>query len=383
MNGRDAGLALRVSALIAAALVAATAAAAQGLSVSRSGVLIHDGKPFRGIGVNYFDAFYRAVKDGSCRSYEAGFRELGRRHIPFCRILCGGFWPSEQALYENDPKEFFARLDRVVESAKKNEVGLILSLFWTPSTVPDLVGEGAGAWGDAKSKTQAYMRRFVRDVVTRYLHSPAVWGWEFGNEYGLGADLPNASEHRPPVVPSLGTPPTRSERDEWHYFDLQVAYAACAKEIRKFDATRIIETGDSVLRESAWHNRADKSWKLDSPEQQMELLRAVNPDPVDVVSLHLYGNDATRLPLYEAWSKKVRKPLFVGEFGVEAKDPRGRPAFEKLVAAMEGMEQPFAALWVFDFSGQVDTWSVTPGGNRSYQLDEIEAANRRIRRRGP
>lgn len=364
---------------VAAVLIAAGDACGQGLTVNREGVLTHDGRPFRGIGVDYFDAFYRAVKDETSQGYEAGFSELERRHIPFCRILCGGFWPSEQALYSKNPKEFFSRLDRVIKSAEQHHVGLILSLFWTPSTVPDLVGEPVSAWGDVSSKTQAYTRRYVRDVVTRYRRSSAVWGWEFGNEYGLAADLPNAKDQRPPIATNLGTPPTRSETDDLHWSDLQVAYTAFAKEIRRWDSRRIIETGDSILRESAWHNRAEKSWQRDTAEQQTEMLGLANPGPVDVVSIHTYGNDSDRLPLYEAWCKRARKPLFVGEFGAEEKGPASRSTFEKLLSAVEHMGQPFGALWVYDFGGQADTWSVTGSGPRSYQLDAIEAANRRIR----
>jgi endo-1,4-beta-mannosidase len=39
------------------------------------------------------------------------------------------------------------------------------------------------------------MRAYVRDVVERYKDSPAVWGWEFGNEYNIPTDLP---DERPP-----------------------------------------------------------------------------------------------------------------------------------------------------------------------------------------
>ena len=356
----------------------AVVAHCQGLSVRRDGVLIHDGKPFRGIGVDYFDAFYRTVTNGKATSYEAGFKELRKRQIPFCRILCGGFWPSEQALYTQNRGEFFARLDAVVRSAERNRVGLILSMFWTPSTVPDLVGEPVSNWGNLNSKTIDYMRRYVRDVATRYRKSRAIWGWEFGNEYALGADLPNARDNRPPVVPTLGTPNSRSANDEWRYSDLHVAYLAFAKEIRRYDRTRMIESGDSVLRESAWHNRSERSWKLDTAEQQESLMAEINPDPIDVISIHTYGNDGNRISAYQAWGKKVHKPLFVGEFGAETKDSNAKATFEKLLHAIEQMEQPFAALWVYDFSGQADSWTVTADGPRSWQLDEIQAANLRL-----
>ncbi|MBM4040246.1 MAG: hypothetical protein FJ290_17205, partial [Planctomycetes bacterium] len=46
---------------------------ALGLTVARDGTLLHEGKPFRGIGVNYFDAFYRTLRNPADVSYREGF----------------------------------------------------------------------------------------------------------------------------------------------------------------------------------------------------------------------------------------------------------------------------------------------------------------------
>lgn len=365
--------------LVLAFIIAmASTAYGQGLTVRKDGLLVHDGKPFQGIGVNYFDAFYRTLKDPNTTSYEQGFGELSRRHIPFCRIMAGGFWPIEQAHYTKDPVGFFARFDKVVRSAERNHVGLILSLFWNPSTVPDLVHEPVNAWGDSGSKTIAYMRRYVQDVVTRYRTSPAIWGWEFGNEYALGADLPNAAENRPPVVTSAGTPAARTAEDEWHYPDLATAYALFAKEVRRYDRSRIIESGDSVLRESAWHNRHEHTWQSDTSVQQAELLEEIDRAPIDVLSVHAYGADADRLSQYQIWAREARQPLFVGEFGVESKTPNAQSVFRHILDTIEHLDHAFAALWVYDFDGQADTWNVTSAGPRAWQLDAIEAANQRL-----
>jgi len=32
-------------------------------------------------------------------------------------------------------------------------------------------------WANPKSKTQTWMRQFVREVVTRYHDHPAIWAW--------------------------------------------------------------------------------------------------------------------------------------------------------------------------------------------------------------
>ena len=248
------------------------------------GVLLQGGTPYRGIGVNYFDAFARTLKDHKDTSYDAGFRVLAENRIPFARFMCTGFWPAEMELYVKDKAKYFELLDGVVHAAQKHGVGLIPSLFWYIPTVPDLVHESCDQWGNPNSKTHEFMRTYTREVVTRYLDSPAIWGWEFGNEFDLSADLPNAKEHLPPVVPQLGTAQTRSDRDILTHEMVRTAFREFAKEIRKYDRTRMICTGNSIPRPSAWHQMREGTWTKDSPEQYAQVLAEDNPDPVDTIT---------------------------------------------------------------------------------------------------
>ena len=254
------------------------AAANLGLILREDGVLLRKGRPYRAIGVNYFDAFVRHLHNPKDESFDAGFKALAERGIPFARICGCGFWPSEQKLYQQNSKEFFVRFDEVVRSAERHSIGLVPSLFWNLSTVPDLVCEPVNQWGNPQSKTHQYMRSYVHGMVTRYSNSPAIWGWEFGNEYNLSADLPNAAEHRPQVVPQLGTPTTRSQNDELSVENVRIALAAFATEVRKYERHRVIFTGNSIPRGSAWHNWKEKSWAADTPEQFALMLREDSPN---------------------------------------------------------------------------------------------------------
>jgi hypothetical protein len=368
----------QMASFLVRSLDASSPGRAYGLSVSAEGVLVLDGQPFRGIGVNYFDAFYRHVKDPDDTTFAEGFRALADAGIPFARLMAGGFWPVEQRLYLDDRVEFFRRFDRVVRAAEMHGVGLIPSLFWHPATAPDLVGEPVSAWGDPTSRTHAYMRTYVRDVVTRYSRSPAVWGWEFGNEYTLGADLPNASEHRPPVHPDLGTAPTRSELDDLTHEMVRAAFTAFAQEVRRHDPHRVVSTGDSIPRDSAWHNWKEGTWTLDTPEQFAEMLLGNNPDPVDLVSIHAYMDDTPRIADAAAVAAGMPKPLFIGEFGAYGTGPETEAWFSESLRAVEASGAPLAALWVFDFAGQPE-WSVTPTNERAWQLEAIARANQRMR----
>jgi inosine-uridine nucleoside N-ribohydrolase len=346
-----------------------------GLS-SRHGVLLKDGVPYRGVGVNYFDVFARTLREPNDTSYDEGFRVLAEHRIPFARFMCTGYWPAEMKLYRQDKERYFKLLDGVVRSAQKHGVGLIPSLFWYMPMVPDLVGEPCDQWGNPQSKTHEFMRTYVREVVTRYQDSPAIWGWEFGNEYNLDADLPNAKEHLPPIVPNLGTPPTRGDRDILTHEMIRTAFREFAKAVHTYDRTRIVCTGNSIPRPSAWHQMREGTWAKDSPGQFAEMLAGDNPDPVDTISVHIYADAVDR---FAEAARRIGKPLLVGEFGEPGEGPQTKERFESLLRRMEESEVPLAALWVFDYAGQKE-WSVRPDNPRSYQLQAIGEANARMSR---
>ena len=353
------------------------AAAPLGLTVAADGTLQRSGKAYRGIGVNYFDALYRHLKNPSDLSFDAGFKSLAAAKIPFARFMAGGYWPSEQRLYLTDRTEFFKRFDRVVKAAETHGIGLIPSLFWDTACVPDLVNEPRSAWGNTKSKTHTHMRTYVKDVVSRYRTSPAIWGWEFGNEYTLAASLPNASEWRPPIHPSLGTRSSRGPSDDLTYEMVRTAFTAFATEVRRYDKTRMITTGNAFPRAWAWHNWREGSWTEDSSAQFAEMLTGDNPSPVNVVSVHLYEGDASRLPSAVSVAAAAKKPLFVGEFGVSGPGRTTSAAFTSMLSSIESSGAALAAVWVYDYAAQPE-WSLTRSNARSWQLSAVSQANARV-----
>ena len=365
------------------AIAGAVHADPPGVTLSPDGTLTKDGKPVRAFGVNYFSLFYRTLQNPADTTYEAGLATLAERGIPFVRFMCSGFWPSENQLYMDDREQYFRRLDAVVKAAENHGIGLVPSMFWALSNVPDLVGEPCNQWGNPQSKTIAFMRTYVREVVTRYKDSPAIWGWEFGNEYNLGADLPNATEWRPAVWPTLGTAASRSERDDMTHDMVRSAFAEFAKAVRQYDPYRFITTGNGFPRTSAWHQRAEKSWTTDTPAQYVEMLLGDTPDPVNVISVHAYGEVERIKPTWDI-AKGAKKGLFVGEFGVaKARSPETEKQFADLLGEIERCQIPLAALWVYDFGDQDQEWNVTAANARSWQLAAITEANKRIRASQP
>lgn len=338
----------------------------------RNGALLLRSKPYSGIGVTYFDAFLRHVHDEADTSFEAGFAALAEHNIPFTRFCCGGFWPKDWQQWQTNRKGYFIRLDRVFASAQKHGIGLIPSVCWNLSTFPDLVEEPCDQWGNPQSRTQTMMRRYVGELAGRYASHPALWAWEFGNEYNLPADLPNASDHRPQVAVEMGTAKTRTQRDELTHEQVRAALAAFGREVRKYDKSRVIFSGNSIPRTSAWHQKAERSWKKDSPAQFQEMLRADNPDPLDTLTVHAYeDDDFARLPDAARAAQAARKPLFVGEFGVSGpRTPESERRFAAQLAALRQNRVPLAALWVYDFKHQPEL-SVTATNERAWQLKAL------------
>ena len=298
-----------------------------------------------------------------------------------------GFWPVNWQLYLRDKESYFRRLDQVVHSAEKHQVGLIPSLFWHVPTISDIVGEPLDQLGNQDSRTSAFIRQYTSEVVLRYKDSPAIWGWEFGNEYNLAVDLPNASEHRPQVVPHLKTAHERTARDELSSQAMLVAFSQFASAVRMHDSHRVLITGNSLPRPSAYHNTTEKSWKADSKSQFEEMLLRDNPDPFDLLSVHVYGNtgQAGTTSLEELMatlvdvSQRAKKPIFIGEFGVPNTlgADQEKAQFIEMLDAFETSQVPLAAFWVFDLPGQAE-WNVTAENERSYMLELVGNANQRI-----
>jgi hypothetical protein len=159
----------------------------------------------------------------------------------------------------------------------------------------------------------------------------------------------------------------------------RVAQVAFAREVRKYDLHRMISSGNTMPRPSAWHQKAEKTWTRDTPAQQAEILLGDNSDPIDTLSIHAYEESAPQdIRFAMAVSATCKKPLFVGEFGVQGGGEQVAKEFRTLLEAIEREQVPLAAVWVFDFAQQTDR-TVTESNVRAYQLEALERANRSIR----
>ncbi len=355
---------------------------AEGLSVGRGGVLLKDGRAYRAIGVNCFDAFERVLKNPEDSSLPGEFKKLAEHGVPFVRFAANGFWPVDNRLYFQDKEAYFRELDGVVKAAEQNGLGLIPSLFWNHAAVPDMMHEPISAWGDRKSRTLEFMRAYTREIVERYRHSPAIWAWEFGNEYNNEIDFPDPDKHRAKVEPKLGTATTRSEKDDLTLEMLTTAFKQFVKTVRKLDRDRVILSGNSIPRPAAHHNHAQHNGKPDTPKEWASMLLDQNK-PFPVITVHCYIQAAV-IPVVRQIGLSARKPVFVEEFGPIGPDREaGNQQFRDLLQAIEQSGVPLAALWNFDMRVSSNAWNLTFENQNAWMLKEIADANTRLVGRTP
>jgi len=360
------------------------------LTVSADGVFMRNGKAYQGIGVNYFNAFYRTILNTSDTTYSAGFKYLSNNKIPFVRFSATGFWPNELSLYQTNKALYFSALDKFVKCAERNGVGLIPSLFWFYATVPDLMGEHMNQWANPNSKTIAFMRTYTAEVVSRYKDSPAIWGWEIGNEFNSYCDLlDQAINFLPKVNIAGGTPATRTIEDAFTTNILRAALTEFTTTVRMYDPNRPIFSGNAMPAANMYHRYKYANWTQDSSADFTSLLDVQNPSGLKSLTIHLYPDQVINhfsnkiadinIVIQEAMrsANELKRPFFLGEFGspktlgtvIEAQK------FQEILSAVIDNKVQLSALWVYDFSSQDADWNITQTNSRKYQLDAIINAN--------
>jgi len=363
-----------------------------GLYVSE-GKLMHKGKEFRGVGVNFFAAYYDLFKNPLDDRYQDGFKTLKDYEIPFARINMGMYYPAELRRWQENSDFTYVMMDELVREATKNDIGLICSIFWNYYAFPDLAGEPISAIGDVNSKTWTLMRQYLTDIVTRFKDNPTIWAWEFGNEYNLAADIPVELSPYPELwAESERT--ARDDQDKLSSADVVAAMNEFAKIVRSIDPDRLITTGNADIRSFSWNLSNSGSLSQDSSENSREFFNYINPYSFDCTSIHIYKEDMRRVSPFDSIkgaiqlameeSEKSGRVLFLGEFGYpDNADSFPDDPVEMFNLQMEAIEElnvPLSAVWRFEVLGDDLNFEINPARNqkRAYQLEAIRDLNRRL-----
>lgn len=310
------------------------------------GKFMRNGEEYYGYGLNYYSLFNVGLKEKyNSETGIAGLEVLAEKGIPYVRVNFGVFGYNEQRYYFEKKEEYFRLMDEIVAAAERLNVGIIASFFWNFPSVPDYYDEPLREWGNPDSQTREYVRTYTKEIVERYRYSPAIWMWEFGNEWSNYVDLPNAAENVPSSYP-LPSHSTRTNRDARDYLkseDLVSAMTEWAEIIHELDKTnRAITSGNSHLRPSAYNQKANGTWTKDTHDQQKEMAEYLNPSYVDTFCEHMYSSkqvmyvnvsaeehpagetyyDDTAETTWEDYiadrmliAQEIQKPFILGEFG--------------------------------------------------------------------
>ena len=303
-----------------------TDSAAMGLKVT-DGRLTLAGQEFFGAGVNSYNLFLQCLPDFSLKKAERSLQILRENGMHFVRFSISPYYYDEMPLFTDDPQRYFDLLAGLADLAEQLEIGLIPSFFWHNNTVPNYFDEPFRAWGRTDSQTFTFLKSFTRGAVSALAKSKAVWGWEFGNEFDLSCDLPNAAEQlENNPLPEGSSRPGRTEEDFLTASDVRTASAAFAEIVRENDPEgRMISSGFASMRPSQYNQTHFGTWTQDTPQERLEITAFLHPEGVDVVSEHVYFTEQTTfgrlltlseyLEEVQAIATSLGKAYIIGEWG--------------------------------------------------------------------
>ena len=261
---------------------------AGGLKQNNNGQMIYNGKVVEWQGINYFSLFAGCFSGGEVneaavqRSF-AGLEELAACNVKAIRFSCGHFYARGwQSNWFGDSETGITRaemnmylLKRLFNKAASLNIGLIPSVYWTSNISGLFEGEEMSTgWGTEGSNTWNFAMEYQTMLLETLNNHPALFMWEFGNEWNLGVDVSGDVDET-----------KRLTSDILHNF--RSAWADLIESYNK-DYKRVIATGDGMLRNCQYNKWKNSSWGHDTLDQHTESLKYLNPG-ITAVSVHIYG----------------------------------------------------------------------------------------------
>ncbi|MHB9037814.1 MAG: cellulase family glycosylhydrolase [Armatimonadota bacterium] len=366
-------------------LVNGCVAIAGGFVKADGPILILDGKQYRAIGVNMPGLFSDYVGASLTVDEQYGSLEKSRQHvidgvndaqksgIAFMRFWATGYWPRDMALYLKDPQAYWKGMDEVFAMCREKNIKLVPSIFFNHSLWPMVCDEDVSAIADPSSKAYQAMRKYAKELVTRYKDDTNILMWEITNEGFLGADVNMIDRDAPDKSAYL--PDAKLIKTKWKQEDslttamLQRFYKDMAAYIKSIDPNHLVTSGDGGVRETSVSLREGfpkQDFTLDTLRANLAGLLASQPEPLDVFSVHSYGpNEWLKLPgalspIEYARSAvrcvhAARAPIFVGELGNSSPSFKDDPSAKWTLSAVDALDKEGAdliAIWVWYFPHQ-------------------------------
>ena len=155
-----------------------------------------------------------------------------------------------------------------------------------------------------------------------------------------------------------------------------------AAHINIFDPNHKYTTGYSKPRSTPWHLTSSPEWSgadwtQDSVAEMGQYIALTHPDPLDLVSIHLYpdgdrlgldGRDPRLIGRYQDAADAIGKPLFIGEFGdtnPTVSELRSANFTRRCLLETLTRRVPLSLIWVWEFyqfaPDAPSTHSIEPG----------------------
>jgi hypothetical protein len=373
--------------------------------------IILNGKRYKGMGMNFYDAFVHSSADLTAR-----FNELAAYEVPFVRINMGDFGAGSSGTqfwrrYLTNEASYWALMDTLVNASEAAGVGILCSMFFRYATFPDLMAyiygkrDTLSEWGNPNSNTRNFMRTYTEKFVKRYRDRPFIYGWEFANEVYSPAyvDPTSANDTTGNVLKSsagygvtsgspteyviVADPSTANGTSDVLTFpDITSAINDWAAVVRANDPHgRMITSGSNIPPTTAW---AKNTGVYNSTGQPLDLydqwvkgatIKGVtgfsyfekeNEADVSVMCAHIYQDanlgawyfrdKALLVPgliaLCNTLAIKNDKPFLIGEFGsikggngAGTTDIDERIHFQETVAAIVNSGVPLSLVWNYGY----------------------------------
>ncbi len=331
--------------------------------VRRGPDLYLKGRPLRQIGVNKYDLFIRYLEGGSAREQVLKALDAAASYrLRVLRFSAAGFYPSQMALWSNEPI-YWSAMDQLVAGARKRELYLVPVINWNLYLFTDMAGECVqDLLTNSDSRSRQYLWLYTYQLVSRYAREPTILFWELTNEMNLQADLEFMNPYGFSLLNPVheGTSYMRLRRDHFTSDQMIPFLQEWAHFVRSVDAVHLISTGFSAPRPAAQHLRAAKGkgdWTADSPAEMETYIKDTHPDPIDIISIHFYqGHDTLRWDIKDPTStaaldhfvqaaRRIGKPLFIGETGEDYKQNPTAPFLMKVLDTSGRLSIPLVLLW--------------------------------------
>jgi len=365
-------------------------------------------RPYRAIGVNiphltqawmgtwfHRNQFYESPKAMRQAMVEA-IEDAAQHGFAFIRFFGSPGYPKETAeVYHKDKAEYWRQMDELFALCRKHGLKLVPSLGVLSKWHQEF-GEPRSAVFDPKSQTHAATRDYVREFVTRYRNDPTVLMWELENEAFLKADVVAEGQPGLPagVFPegSAARRETYTDEDNLRFEQLVDFYQDITAFIKELDPNHLVTSGDSGVRPESQARRETFPkfrWRKDTLREHLANLLASQPEPLDVFSLHDYGNftstseigGLSALELLRAKVRAVhaaRAPVFIGELGQRDPHFAQDPEAKWTRAAIDLLDEDgvaLIALWTWHFPWQEDDHNITNGAEQPMLMRRVAEFN--------